>query len=56
MTTFPLFLDDWHRRDHDVLIERRSDARIWLRQHGRDVRYRPSPEIPAFLRRRPRVR
>lgn len=51
MTTFPLFADDWHRRDYDALIEKRSDARMWLRGEAKVRREQP-PTLPAFLQRK----
>ncbi len=44
----PLFADDEHRRNFDVLIERRSEARMWLRAQGRLPRER-APEIPPVI-------
>ncbi len=44
----PLFLNEEHRRNYDVLIERRSDARMWLRARGRLQRER-APDVPALI-------
>jgi len=32
---FPLFADDHHRRDHDLLIEKLWRVRIWMRAQAR---------------------
>jgi len=44
----PLFLNDEHRRDYDSLIEKCSDARIWMRKQSRRPRER-APEIPPAI-------
>jgi hypothetical protein len=43
---FPIFANDYHRRDYDALTEKLFRARVWLRLLK--IR-KPAPGVPAFI-------
>ncbi len=51
----PCYVDAHHQRNHDALVERWSNARMWLRSHGR-IQARRSPEVPPALAGKPQLR